>query len=369
MTTVTSVPFLDLQAAVAETRHGLDAAYARVLESGWYLLGAEAEAFEREFAAAIGVEHAVVVSTGLDALVLALRALDVGPGDEVIVPGFTFIATWLAVSAAGATVVPVDVDASTGNLDSALVERAITNRTRAIMPVHLQGRPVVMAPLLEIADRHGLLVVEDAAQAHLARRDGTAAGAFGDAGAFSFYPGKNLGALGDGGAITTASADLADRLRALRNYGSVEKYVHDVKGVNSRLDELQCAFLRTRLELLPEWNARRTRIAHRYLEAFADLDLQLPAIEMGIEHAWHVFAVRSANREALQAALASRGVQTLIHYPTPPHHTKAYEELAALSLPVSEAICRETLSLPIGPHLSDDEVEYVIGAVRGALDA
>ena len=367
MTLTESVPFLDLRAAVAECREGFDEAYRRVLGSGWFLLGEETAAFERDFAAAAGVAHAIVVSTGLDALVLALRAMDIGPGDEVIVPGYTFIATWLAVTAAGATPVPVDVDDATNNLDPALVEAAITSRTRAIMPVHLQGRPAAMMELREVGRRYDLRIVEDAAQAHLARRDGQLVGSLGDAAGFSFYPGKNLGALGDGGAVTTNDPGIAERLRSLRNYGSVQKYVHDEKGVNSRLDELQCAFLRVRLERLPEWNARRVRIANRYLEAFADLNVQLPAIEPNVDHAWHVFAIRVAERERVQAALTARGVQTLIHYPMAPHQTRAYSELADASLPVAEAICLQTLSLPIGPHMSDAQVEHVVDAVRIAV--
>ena len=364
MPTVLNVPFLDLKAAVDETRGALDDAYRRVLDSGWFLLGSESETFEREFAEACDATHAVVVSTGLDALVLALRALDIGPGDEVIVPGFTFIATWLAVTAAGATPVPVDVDDATCNIDPQLVAGAITPRTRAIMPVHLQGRPADMPALVALAATHNLHIVEDAAQAHLSRRDGTVAGSFGVAAGFSFYPGKNLGALGDGGAVTTSDPVVADRLRALRNYGSVVKYVHDERGVNSRLDELQCAFLRARLPLLASWNERRRAIAERYLDALADCDLQLPAIEPSVEHAWHVFAVRASERDRVADELRTRGVQTLIHYPTPPHRTGAYAALADVPLPVSDAICAETLSLPIGPHMPAEHVDHVIEAVR-----
>jgi dTDP-4-amino-4,6-dideoxygalactose transaminase len=338
-----------------------------VLDSGWFLLGAEAEAFEREFAAACGTQHAVVVSSGLDALVLALRALDIGPGDEVLVPGFTFIASWLAVTAAGATPVPVDVEESTCNLDPDLVEAAITPRTRAIMPVHLQGRAADMTRLGAVAERHGLLIVEDAAQAHLASHAGTTAGGFGAAAGFSFYPGKNLGALGDGGAVTTNDAAVAARLRSLRNYGSVVKYVHDEQGVNSRLDELQCAFLRVRLERLAAWIARRRSIAERYLAELAGTSLVLPAPTGADDHAWHVFAVRSGRRDQLQAELADRGVQTLIHYPTTPHRTAAYATLASLDLPVSDRIAAETLSLPIGPHMPEEHVQHVIDSVLAVL--
>lgn len=364
MTLPVRVPFLDLNAAVAEHRDELDAAYHRVLDSGWFLLGTETDAFEREFAQACGVEHAVVVSTGLDALVLSLRALDVGPGDEVIVPGFTFIATWLAVTATGARPVPVDVDDVTCNLDPDLVEAAVSPRTRAIVPVHLQGRPAAMSRILEIADRHHLFVVEDAAQAHLARSGGELVGGLGHAGAFSFYPGKNLGALGDGGAVTTHDPEVAERLRMLRNYGSRIKYVHDVPGVNSRLDELQCAFLRARLRALARWNDRRREIAGHYLTRLADCDLRLPAQEADIDHVWHVFAIRVADRTRVADQLAACGVQTLIHYPTAPHQTGAYAEFAEISLPVTEAICRQTLSLPIGPHLSWEHIEHVVASVR-----
>lgn len=361
-----TVPFLDLGRAVTECRGELDAAYTRVLDSGWFLLGDECRSFEADFASACTVDHAVAVSTGLDALILSLRALGIGRGDEVIVPGFTFIATWLAVSAVGATLVPVDVD-ETYNMDPALVESALTQRTRAIIPVHLQGRVADMGPLMSIARDHQLAVVEDAAQAHLARREGRTAGSIGTIAGFSFYPGKNLGALGDGGAVTTNDPELAARVRSLRNYGSVTKYVHTDQGVNSRLDELQCAFLRTRLKVLADWNSRRSSVADRYLAGLANSNCRLPVVEPDIHHVWHVFAIRVANRDQVQRDLADQGIETLIHYPTPPHLTGAYSEFSGMSLPVTERLASETLSLPIGPHMTAGEVDRVITAVLNAL--
>jgi dTDP-4-amino-4,6-dideoxygalactose transaminase len=289
--------------------------------------------------------------------------MGIGPGDEVIVPGFTFIASWLAVTAVGATPVPVDVD-ETCNIDVRLVEAAITERTTVIMPVHLQGQLADMDAIGEIARRHGLRVLEDSAQAHLARRGSHLAGSCGDAAAFSFYPGKNLGALGDGGAVTTDDDELAAELRALRNYGSTRKYVHDVPGVNSRLDELQCAFLRARLRRLPEWNRRRSAIAEHYRTAFADGAFALPVVAADSEHVWHVFAIRSPERDRIAQELLDAGIHTIVHYPTPPHRAGAYAEFAECELPVTDAICRETLSLPIGPHMTDEQVEYVVEHVR-----
>ncbi|MCB9737785.1 MAG: DegT/DnrJ/EryC1/StrS family aminotransferase [Deltaproteobacteria bacterium] len=363
-----SVPFLDLGAAVGEVRAELDAAWTRVMDRGWFIAGAELDAFEAEYAAFCGAEHAIGVANGLDALSLVLRAWEIGPGDEVIVPGHTFIATWLAVSYVGATPVPVEIDPATANLDPSALEAAITKRTRAVMPVHLYGQLADMTAIAAIARAHGLRILEDAAQAHGATRGGQPAGALGDAAGWSFYPGKNLGAYGDGGAVTTNDAELARRLRALRNYGSERKYVHDLRGVNSRLDELQAALLRVRLAHLPAWNARRSRIAERYLGALAGAPgLTLPTVAAGSSPSWHLFVVRHAERDALHTALAERGVQTLMHYPTPPHHNGAYaEEFAGVSLPLSEAFAAECLSLPIGPQLGDDAVAEVVAAVRAA---
>ncbi len=360
------VPFLDLRAATAEIRAELDNAIGRVLASGWYVLGPEVEGFEREFAALVGTGHCVGVGNGLDAIELALRALGVNTGDEVIVPANTYIATWLAVTRLGALVVPVEPDPETYNLDPGRVEAAITPRTRAIVAVHLYGRPADMDPFLEIARTRGIKVVEDAAQAHGARYKGKPVGSLGDAAAWSFYPTKNLGALGDGGAVTTNDPDLADRVRALRNYGSRMKYVNEIRGVNSRLDELQAAVLRVKLPLLDDWNQRRRRVAARYLDGLRGTALRLPSTAPGVDPVWHLFVVKSDARDRLQEHLKENDVQTLIHYPIPPHLQAAYADLGypVGAFPIAERIHRECLSLPIGPHLTDDQVADVINAVR-----
>ena len=363
-----NVPFLSLPPAYEELREELDAAFRRVMRSGWFILGDEVRAFEEEFARYCGAAHCVGVASGLDALVLALRAWDVGPGDEVIVPSNTYIATWLAASHVGARPVPVEPDEATYNIDPARIEAAITPRTRAIIPVHLYGQAADMAPIREIAERRGLRVLEDAAQAAGATYRGKRAGALGDAAAFSFYPGKNLGAFGDGGAVVTDDGALADRVRRLRNYGSRVKYHNEVKGFNSRLDELQAALLRARLPTLDDWNRRRSRIAARYLERLRATPLTLPAVGPRNEHTWHLFVVRSRSRDALKAALDTQGVGSLIHYPVPPHLQPAYAELGLGrgAFPVSEAMHRTVLSLPMWPHLSDAQVDYVIERVAEA---
>jgi len=371
MTQPTSIPFLDFAAIHAELRPELDAAYQRVVDSNHLILGAEVEQFEREFAAYCEAEHAIGVGNGLDALFLTLKAMDIGPGDEVIVPSNTYIATWLAVSYAGATPVPVEPDNATYNLDPALIEAAITPRTRAIMPVHLYGQPADMDPIMDIARRHNLKVIEDAAQAHGARYHGRRVGTLGDAAGFSFYPGKNLGALGDGGAIVTNDAELARRLRMLRNYGSSVKYHNEVKGFNTRLDELQAAFLRAKLKGLDAGNERRRAVAARYLERLAGSGLGLPFVPEWAEPVWHLFVVRSEARQALQTELGARGIGTVIHYPIPPHRQPAYAELGLPEgrLPISEAIHREVLSLPIWPQMHAEQVERVSVACREALAA
>lgn len=365
-----TVPFLDLRAAYEELRGEIDAAVSRVTASGYYLLGPEIEAFEREYAAYTGAAHCVGVGNGLDALQLALRAMDVGPGDEVIVPSNTYIATWLAVTYSGATPVPVEPDPRSYNLDPARVADAVTPRTRAIVPVHLYGQPADMAPLLEIARERGLRVLEDAAQAQGARYRGRRVGAMGDVVAWSFYPGKNLGALGDAGAVTTDDPALAERIRMLRNYGSRVKYVNEEQGFNSRLDEVQAAVLRVKLARLDEWNARRARLAALYREALAGTELVLPHVPEWADPAWHLFVVRSPRRDALQRHLAERGIGTLIHYPIPPHLQGAYRGLGfgEGSFPVSEAIHREVLSLPIGPHLVEGDAARVAAAVGEFLE-
>jgi dTDP-4-amino-4,6-dideoxygalactose transaminase len=360
------VPFLSLKPIRDEIGDALDEACLRVMRSGWYILGPEVEAFEAAFARYCGARHCVGVANGLDAMVLALRAWGIGAGHEVIVPSNTYIATWLAVSQVGARPVPVEPDEATYNIDPARIEMAITRRTRAILPVHLYGQAADMRPIRAIAKRRGIKVLEDAAQAAGARYRGRRTGVLGDAGAFSFYPTKNLGAFGDAGAVVTNDAGLANRLRALRNYGSRRRYVNEVQGVNSRLDPLQAALLGPRLDVLDEWNARRARIAARYLEAFAGTSLVLPATGEECEHTWHLFVVRHKRRNAFRAALEKRGVGTDVHYPTPPHLQRAYTGLGLGkgSFPISERLHREVVSLPIGPHMSQQEVEYVVEQVR-----
>ena len=357
-----SIPFLDLKAQQMELRSELDEAFRRVLESGWYILGAEVDAFEAEYDEFCEAQHCVGVANGLDALHLALRALDVGPGDEVIVPSNTYIATWLAVSQCGATPVPVEPDEASFNIDPARIEAAISERTRVILPVHLYGQAADLAPILAIAAKHGLKVVEDAAQAHGARYRGRRIGAHGDAVAWSFYPGKNLGALGDAGAVTTDDPAIADRVRVLRNYGSRVKYVNETKGFNSRLDPLQAAFLRAKLKHLDRWNQSRRAVAERYLVELAHLGLVLPTVENLAEHVWHLFVVRSAQRDQLQKLLNDSGIGTMIHYPIPPHLQAAYAELdyGTGSFPIAERIHDSVLSLPIGPLLDEDQQSQVI---------
>jgi dTDP-3-amino-3,4,6-trideoxy-alpha-D-glucose transaminase len=361
----TRVPFLELAPATRELRPELDAAIARVLDSGWYLLGEELDAFEAAWAAHTGQAHCVAVGSGLDALQLVLEAHDIGPGDEVIVPGQTFIATWLAVTAVGARPVPVDVDAAHHSLDPDAAAAAVTASTAAILPVDLYGHPSDLAALRALADRHGLLLLDDAAQAHGTRLHGRPVATFAHAAAWSFYPGKNLGALSDAGAVTTDDAALAERVRRLRNYGSARRYEHVERGHNSRLDELQAAVLHVKLGVLEEWNGRRAAVAARYLAGLAVADVTLPAVREGAEPSWHLFAIRSDRRDALRAHLEAAGVQTLIHYPVPPHRQGAYAgtPLAEARLPVAERIAETVLSLPMGPHLSTAEADRVIEAV------
>jgi dTDP-4-amino-4,6-dideoxygalactose transaminase len=361
-----SVPFLDVQATYAELRTELDAAYSRVMRSGQYILGPEVQAFEEAFAAYCGVSYCVGVGNGLDALQIALRAYGIGPGDEVIVPAHTFIATWLAVQTAGATPVPVDVDAVTRNIDAAAVARALSSRTRAIVPVHLYGLPVDMAPLLALARERGIAVIEDAAQAHGARCHGRRAGALADAAAWSFYPGKNLGAFGDGGAITTNDEAIAQEARSMRSYGGTVKYVHETFGLNSRLDPLQAAFLRVKLAHLDEWNGRRRAVAAFYADRLQGLSgLRLPLVPSSVEASWHLFVVEHQERVALMNLLARRGIATLIHYPIPPHLSGVCKPLGwpAGSFPVAEKLAATVLSLPMGPHLTSSQAALVVDAL------
>jgi len=363
-----TVPFLDLKAINLAHEQALREAFDRVLRSGWYILGEEVRAFEREFAAFCGTSHAVGVSNGLDALHLILRAYGIGAGDEVIVPSNTYIATWLAVTYCGATPIPVEPLEATYNIDPQRIQKAITPRTRAIIPVHLYGQPANMDPIMAIAERHGLKVIEDAAQAHGALYRGRRVGALGHAAGFSFYPGKNLGALGDAGAVTTSDAELADRVRVLLNYGSRVKYRNEVRGFNCRLDEVQAAFLRAKLPHLDRDNARRRQIAERYTDQLRGSELVLPVVPREVDPVWHLFVVRSARRDKLQKALLERGIATMIHYPIPPHMQEAYDDLGYHlgAFPISEVIHDQVLSLPIGPTMGDDELSRVIGAVMSS---
>jgi Predicted pyridoxal phosphate-dependent enzyme apparently involved in regulation of cell wall biogenesis len=367
-TALTDIPFLSLKDVNARYADELKVAAARVIDSGWYVLGDEVAAFEREFAAYCGASHAVGVGNGLDALSLILRGYkELGvleEGDEVIVPGNTFIASFLAITENRLVAVPVEPDPATFNLDPAGVEAAIGPRTRAIMAVHLYGQLADMSALTALARQHKLLLIEDAAQAHGAISGGRKAGAFGDAAAFSFFPTKNLGALGDGGAVVTGDAVLAQRIAALRNYGSDVKYRHLFQGLNSRLDEMQAAMLRVKLKHLDEDIAWRRRVARRYREGIRHAHIQLPAVAREEQHVWHLFVVRCAHRDALQRHLQMHGIQTQVHYPVPPHRQPAYAALRDSHLPLTERLHDEVLSLPMGPTLSEDAADRVIEACQ-----
>ena len=362
------IPFTDLKAGYTEIREELDAAYRRVTASGRYILGLEVESFEAEFAAFCGVQHCVGVGNGLEAISLLLKAYGIGPGDSVIVPANTFIATWLAVTHVGAEPIPVEPDAASYNIDPTLVEASLKANTRAIIAVHLYGQPADMDALMRIARKHKLLLLEDAAQAHGAKYKGRRAGSLGNAAAFSFYPTKNLGAMGDGGAVTTSDQAVAERVRALRNYGSREKYLNELAGFNSRLDELQAALLRVKLSRLDDWNGRRREMAERYSRNLAHVrEVILPQVMSSSEPVWHLFVVRSRNRNRLQTHLKSAGIDTLIHYPTPPHRSAAYAnlEISRNSFPITETLSDELLSLPIWPQMNAKYVEAVSETVCG----
>jgi dTDP-4-amino-4,6-dideoxygalactose transaminase len=363
-----SIPALDMKAPYRELKPELDAAYARFMESGWYVLGEETLAFETEYASYCGVPHCVGVSNGLDALHLALRAFGVGPGDEVIVPSNTYIATWLAVTYAGATPIQVEPDRNTFNINPARIESAVTPRTRAIMPVHLYGQPADMDPIMQIADRHGLKVIEDNAQAQGARYKGRRTGGLGHAAAHSFYPGKNLGAMGEAGAVTTADPAIAEKIRVLRNYGSQVKYHNQYKGYNNRIDELQAAFLRVKLRHLDDWNDRRCQRAEQYLEGLRDCaGIILPPVPDWADPVWHQFVIRLADRDAVQQRLTAAGIGTLVHYPIPPHLSQAYADLGLGRgrFPIAEEMAATVLSLPMGPHLSSEDTAKVVEALHG----
>lgn len=361
------VPFLDLAEATREVRSELDRAYDRVLSDGWFILGKEVDAFEKDFASYIGAKHCIGVGNGLDALHLILRAYGIGAGDEVIVPSNTYIATLLAITYAGASPVLVEPDNSTFNLDPSRLEAAITRRTRAIMPVHLHGRAASLREIGAVAAHHGLKVIEDAAQAHGARTGGAFVGAIGDAAGWSFYPGKNLGALGDAGGVTTNDDAVADRVRLLRNYGSRTKYFNEVQGFNSRLDPLQAAFLSAKLPHLEKWNRRRQDIADSYFAGLKGIpDLILPPVTPPGECVWHLFVVRHPERDALQRHLAAQGVDTLIHYPVPPHLSEAYQSCGWKKgqFPIAESMAATALSIPVDPNMTDDAVDHVIASLK-----
>lgn len=358
------VPFLDIGLLNLPIRGELNAAYTRVMDSGWFIMGPELAAFESKFAAYSNVKHCIGLGNGLDALHLLLRSYGVGSGDEVIVPSNTFIATWLAVTQCGATPVPVEPDIETHNIDPALVAAAITPRTRAIMPVHLYGQPADMDPINDLAAKHGLIVIEDAAQAQGALYKGRRVGSLGHAAGTSFYPGKNLGALGDGGAVLTNDDVIAEKVRRLRNYGSTVKYQHELAGYNSRLDELQSAFLIEKLKVLDEWNAKRREIADTYSLLLDGCNCVLPFVPSFAEPVWHLYVIRSKQRDALKVYLEQHGISTVIHYPIPPHQQACFPNYGNRTLAAAEMLSGEVLSLPLSPALRNDEIERVCNVVR-----
>ena len=366
------IPFLDLKSINAQYRAELIEACTRVIDSGWYIGGNELFQFEENFAAYCGTQYCVGVANGLDALILTLRAwIELGrlkAGDEIVVPANTYIASILAISANHLTPVLVEPDTYTCNIDPKKIEAAITSKTRAILPVHLYGQIADMPVIMNMAEKYNLLVLEDSAQAHGASITGKKVGNWGHASGFSFYPGKNLGALGDAGAITTNDAELAQMLKALRNYGSHEKYKNLVQGVNSRLDEIQAVMLNVKLKYLDQEIQHRRYIANLYLNGIKNPLVQLPLTNTNAEvyeqHVWHLFVVRTQHREALQKHLTNHGIQTLIHYPIPPHQQQAYQEWNNLSYPLTEAMHKEVLSLPIGPTLTGQDAEKIIALVN-----
>jgi dTDP-4-amino-4,6-dideoxygalactose transaminase len=352
------IPFLNLRAAYRELKTEIDEKVASILDGGQYILGPEVEAFEEEWAAYCEAGYAVGLGNGLDALSLAMRALDIGVGHEVIVPSNTYIATWLAVSSVGAKPVPVEPNPITHNIDTTKIEAAITPQTRAILPVHLYGQPADLDVILDVAHCNGLRVIEDAAQAHGARYKGKRIGAHGDIVCWSFYPGKNLGAMGDAGGITTNDKAIAQKVALLRNYGSRQKYVNETAGSNSRLDPIQAGVLRVKMRHLDKWTDRRRHVAATYTDCLQTTNLKLPHVPVWSEPAWHLYVVRTLERDVLQSRLMKAGINTIIHYPIPPHMQRAYTclKIAASALPISQKLASTVLSLPMGPHLSSDEI-------------
>jgi dTDP-4-amino-4,6-dideoxygalactose transaminase len=363
---IVKIPFLDLEAPYAELRSEIDSAIQRVLDRGWFILGDEVRRFEEDFARYCGAGECIGVSNGLDALQVVLRAWNIGAGDEVIVPSHTFIATWLAVTYTGATPVPVEVDPLTFTLDPDRIAERVSPRTRAIIPVHLYGLTADMDSIMNLADRHGLKVLEDAAQAHGATYHGRRAGSLGHAAAFSFYPAKNLGAMGDAGGVVTSDANLARRVRRLCNYGAEKKYEHVERGLNARLDEIQAAILGAKLPHVEDWNRRRQSVAAAYDLALEGGTVGRPHVPAWAQPSWHLYVVRCADRDTFRQKLADRGIQSLIHYPTPPHLQPAYKDanIARGSLPIAEALADQVLSLPIGPHLTAVQVDYIVEQLK-----
>jgi len=361
-----NILFADLKIEYLEIKDEINDAFSRVMDSGHYILGEEVTSFESEFANYCGVKHCVGTANGLEALFLVLKSWGIGDGDEVIVPSNTYIATWLAISHTGAIPVPVEPNEQTHNIDHNKITKAITKKTRAILPVHLYGQPANMDEICKIAKNHGLKVLEDAAQAHGAKYNGRKTGSLGDAAGFSFYPSKNLGAFGDGGAVTTNDSELAGKIKVIRNYGSSKKYFNEIIGYNSRLDELLASFLRIKLRHLDKWNEKREQIASWYLKKLPESfpDLILPKVPEWAQPCWHLFVVRSKSRNKLKENLATKGVLTLIHYPIPPHQQIAYQSLGFPkgSFPIAEKLADEVLSLPMGIHLNEKILENSVFA-------
>ena len=362
------VPFLNLKSSYLEIQEELDRELLNFYKNGQYVGGARLHAFENNFSTYVEAESCVGLANGLEALELSLKALDIGEGDEVIVPAHTFIATWLAVTNCGAIPIPIECDLETYSINIQKIEKVLSQKTRAIIPVHLYGQPADMDQIIDLAKSYNLHVIEDAAQAHGASYKSRKIGAHGDIVAWSFYPGKNLGAFGDGGAITTNNPVLADKIRVLSNYGSKKKYIHDVVGVNSRLDPIQAVVLDIKLKYLDSWNDRRRKIAKKYLTELKDTDLILPDQFDKENGAWHLFPVRTKKRDGLISALKKEEIDLLIHYPIPPHKQQAYSnQFTGWELPVAEQMASQLLSLPIGPHMELDQVSFVINRIKNYL--
>ena len=364
-----SVKFLNLEKSYSSIKNEIDQSINRVLKSGTYILGEEVSLFEKEWADFCKASNCIGVANGLDAITIALKAFEIGKGDEVIVPSNTYIATWIAISNVGATIVPVEPDINTYNIDVKKIKEVISKKTKAILPVHLYGQPADLDPILELANNNNLIVIEDAAQAHGAKYKGKMIGSHGNAICWSFYPGKNLGAFGDGGAITTNNSEIALKIKTLRNYGSPRKYINKYIGMNSRLDPIQAAILRVKLRYLDEWNNNRKNIAKSYINELKKSKLIMPLFLDDFNSSWHLFVVRSQFRNLLAKKLEERGIQTLIHYPVPPHLQEAYfkEKIKFKKLPFSELIANQVLSLPIGPHQEEAETKKVISSLKDII--